>query len=228
MHAIYATAIANKMEDAEEIEAFYEKEMENADREFLNNIKRTKNKKDSENLYKENIKSIRKEYERKYERYLKDQKNAILKERRKVPKNNEEKTAAFRAEGIDLKLTKKERLELRYDLFKFRFKIKIKNFLNKITPRFLLILYLKTRMISKRSYSSTREAIEKTFTKIKEAIISGLKKTGEKIKQVYSKIKKAVSSVFQKVIKKIKFKRKGEEDKKTEDQKLAEKILSRK
>ncbi len=216
------------MEDAEEIESFYEKEMENADREFLNGIKGGKKERNPESSYKEKIKLIRKEYERKYERYLKLQKNEILKGREKVPNNKKEKTEVFRVECVNLKRTKRERLTLRYNLFKFKFKLKRNNLFRRITPRFLLILSIKTKMAAKRAVSSAKRAIEKTLTKIKEAVISRFNKTVEKIKKICSKIKKVVSSAYQKVRKKISFKRKGEEDKKTEDQKLAEKILSRK
>jgi len=217
-----------KMEDAEEIESFYEKEMENADREFLNGIKGTEKKINPEKVYKEKIKSIREEYERRYEQYLKIQKNEIQKGRKKKPKNNKEKTEVFQVKSINLKLTRRERLRLRYDLFKFKFKLKRNNLFRKITPRFLLIWSLKTKMATKIAVSSVKGAIDETFTKIKEAFLSGLKKTGEKIIQIYSKIKKIVSSLFQKVIKKLKFKRKGEKEKQTEDQKLAEKILAKK
>ncbi|OGJ17897.1 hypothetical protein A3K73_07795 [Candidatus Pacearchaeota archaeon RBG_13_36_9] len=216
------------MEDAEEIESFYEKEIENADKEFLNGLKGTEKKINPEKAYKEKTRLIRNEYEKRYERYLQIQKSEILKERKKRPKNKKEKTEVFKVESINLGITRIEKLKLGYELLKFKFKLKRKNFFQKITPRFLLIFSLKAKMAVKRAVSSTKKAEEKAFTKIKETIISVLKDTSEKMKRVYSKIKKVISSAYRKVIKKIKLKRKGGKDEKTEDQKLAEKILAKK
>ena len=216
-----------KMEDAEEIESFYEKEMENADKEFLNGLK-GKKKVSPEKAYKEKIKSIREEYEKRYEKHLQIQKNEILKGKKKKPKNKKEKTEVLKIESVSLKLTRIERLKMKYEFFKFKFKLRRKNFFRRITPKSLLIGFLKNRMAVKRAVSSTKEAAKKTFAKIKETTISVLKKIGAIIKQIYSKVKKVASSVYEKVKKKIKFKRKGEKEQQTEDQKLAEKILSKK
>jgi len=123
------------MEDAEEIEIFYEKETENLDKEFLKNIKDSKDKKKMHKEYEEKLSALREEYKRRYEKYLSYQKKIISK---KPPaKEGKEKVGQFKVTPLKLEQTKKERFDLKYNLFKFRLKIKIKNIFRAITPRFL-------------------------------------------------------------------------------------------
>ncbi len=211
------------MEDAEEIENFYEKAIEGADKEFLEKTKISKDKKQTEKEYKEKIKSIRDQYGKKYQKYIKFQKN----KKEKKPKPKKEKHKLFKVKGLNLQETKREKLKKRYSLFKFRLHIKRKNFMRKITPRFLIILGLQSKYSIKRAISATRDAIDSLIKSIKEKSISAGKKTKETSKKVYGKIVKFFSSISKKIRNKIKPK-KSEEDKKSEDQLLAEKILAKK
>jgi len=213
------------MEDAEEIEGFYEKEMERLDKEFLENIKKTKDKRSLKKEYKANLLTLRSEYEKKYERYLQTQKR---RKEEKPKKKKKEKKEIFRVTPLNFRKTRKERFQIRYEPLWFRFKIKIKNFFRKITPTFLLVFYLKLKLHVKRGLQFTKESIKRILSKAKENIISEAKKTGETAKKTYVKIKNFLGSILKKIISKIKPKKKEDKGGKTEDQKLAEKILAKK
>ncbi len=211
------------MEDAEAIEVFYEKSIEAADKEFLDKIKSSSDKKLVEREYKEKIRSIRNQYEKKYQKYIDFQKSR----KEKIPKIKKEKYEVFKVDGINLQETRRERWKRGYSLFRFRWRIKRKNFMGKITPRFLIIFWLKSKYAIKRGVSGIREAIASLIKSIKERLISAAKGTRDFLKKAYAKVVKLTSSVIKKVKDKIKPK-KSEEDKKTEDQLLAEKILAKK
>lgn len=211
------------MEDAEEIESFYEKAMEDADKEFLEETKKPGNGKGKRKVYREKINSIREEYEKKYEKHFKLKKN----EKNKKTKAKKEKIKPFKARKINLKETKKQKFKRKYSLFKFRFRIKRRNLIRKITPGFLMIFFLKTKILMKRLLSALKKIIIKTAEKVKDKIISAAKRIKELSKKVYVKTKKFFSSIVRKIVNKISPKKK-EEDKKAEDQILAEKILAKK
>lgn len=215
-----------KMEDAEEIEHFYEKETENLDREFLKNIKDSKDKKRLKEEYEERLSALRLEYEKRYGEYLRYYKKGPSKKVNK--KGEKEKSKQFKVTPLKLKQTKKERASLKYDLFKFRLKIKVKNIFRAITPRFLRILFIKTRMIMKRDFLTAKNFFKKEILRIKEKIVSKAKSAGSSAKKICISIIKKGSLIIKKIIKKINPEKKGGEEKKTEDQKLAEKILAKK
>ena len=91
---------------------------------------------------------------------------------------------------------------MRLDLFSFRAKIKIKNFMDKITPEFIIIWRIRTRKFFKRNYLAFSKSSDKILSKKKEQITSFFKKikdflirTYVKLKAIFAKIKLFFSSI---------------------------------
>ena len=213
-----------KMESIDEIEDFLKRETEKTDKEFLEKLKNIKNKqekKESERNYKEKLKQSREKYEEKYKRYLERWKKS--KKVKNKPLMKREKTERYKVKRIDLKLSQKENLNFKWDLFKFKFKIKTGDFFQKIIPSFLIIFYLKTKIKIKRIFSSVKKFIEKSFSRTKNKLLDFIKNLAEKIKKLFLFIIQVINKIKKKKTEKIEIKKE-----KTEEEKLIEKILSKK
>jgi len=90
------------------------------------------------------------------------------------------------------------------------------------------MFFLKTRITLKRNFLAIKKVVNKLISNIEEKIVSWAKNTGSAAKKAYLSIIKKASSFLKKVAGKIKPKKKSSEEEKTEDQKLAEKILAKK
>jgi hypothetical protein len=91
------------MEEAEDIESFYDKEIEKADKEFLKNPKDQKDAKEKEIKYNEALKKIQAQYKKKYEKYFQWQKENLQKNKKKGKNKERKKT---RIENRDYRLQK--------------------------------------------------------------------------------------------------------------------------
>ncbi len=209
------------MEDIEDIEKFYERELEKADKGFLEAIKQASNKKEVEENYKENLKQIQGEYIKKYEKYLNIQKKILLKS--KKPKKKKEKQEKFKVEKIDFKkIKKREKKKLKKELFRFKIKIKIKKIYRGIIPRPIFIFYLKAKFQLKNFLHHLKRTTLSAFSATKNKALT----IKEKIKELLQKIKLKTDKLFSSISKKFSKKQeKGKE--KSEEEKLLEKILKK-
>jgi len=227
------------MEETEEIENFLKNEIEKADKEFLEKLKNAKDKKDKKELeksYGEKLKQTREKYEEKCKKYLERQKKITMRQKNKLPKKKQEKIKRFKVKKLRLELSWKENLSLKLDLIKFRLKIKTRNFFRRIMPSFLAISYLKIKFKVKRVFSSVKKTMAEGFSKTKAKISVLLKDLVVASKNIFLKIYPKIKKFFLLIIKfiikligKIKKKKTGDGKKeKTEEEKLIEKILSKK
>jgi hypothetical protein len=220
--AISAIVIANKMEDIEDIENFYEREIEKADKEFLSGLKQKKDNKDKEKRYKESLKNIQEQYKKKYERYLSAQKEGLSKNK-KHPGPKEGKKEKLKTKSIDFKkLDKEEKKRLNKEIFKFKTRLKMHKFYRKATPKFLIITYLKIKFKIRNCSHELSLFASDMNSKVKEGmIISGSKVKG---------ISKGASSWINNITYSVRKKFKRKEDKKTvksEEEQLLEKIMNK-
>jgi len=182
------------MEDPEE---FYKEEVEKADSEFLDNLKKGKGGKDLEKKYRERAKKIRAKYDRAIKDLISKQKSKSQK-----PSPKEKKVKPFKVKDFSIELSWREKLAMRFDLFSFRAKIKIKDLLEKITPGFIIIWRIRTKKFFKRNYQTISKFSEKYFLKKKEQIFSFFKKIKDffirlyvNLKAIFAKIKSLFSSI---------------------------------
>lgn len=194
--AILAIAIVNKMEDPEE---FYKSEIEKADKEFLDGLKGNQDRAESEKKYRDKLKNILEKYEKLFNKYLENQKKQIIETEKKkgTKKRVREKQEKFEVKSLDLKLSWKEKLRFKIDLFKFKTRIKMKDFLEDNVPFSFIFFYVKTKL-SFRSYmmrfSNYISLLSSNFT-------SWILKIFEKIKSYSKKAYLLVKGIFVKVYK---------------------------
>lgn len=220
------------MEKLADIENIYKKEVEKLDKEFINNIKGQNDKKKIlklENDYKEDLLKIKARYEKSYNNFLKKHKSNLFESEKEKKEKKKGKKKKFIIEKISLKLTRWERFKISWAGFKFRFKIKFKNFKRKITPLFITRFLIRFKFKRKRFYYVVKQTIIKTFEKLKESTISLLKKLKKLSIKTYNYIIKISKKVLM-WIKKIlsKFSKKKDEKKGGEnrpDIDIAEKII---
>jgi len=219
-----------KMEDAEEIESYYEKEVEKADKEFLKIINEAQNKnaKEIEKNYLEKLNSIKEEYKKKYHKYLGQQKTISNKD--KKPKKKKEKTKTFKVERANLKLTNKEKLILKWGLLSFKLRIKRKNLYRKVVPKKIRVSVFISKIKLKRFFKSLIAWVNESFFDLKNKSAEKLENIKKTSKETYKKITQAIKSILSKILKKLPRKKEEEskESKKSEDQKIAEKLLKNK
>jgi hypothetical protein len=215
--------------EIEEIEEFYKKEFESLDRQFLEGLKKGENKKLLEQHYKQRLGEIKKKYEEDSKKFFKN--HNVLGEKSKKEENNEKKekkNERFVVEPLNLKLSAKEKFSSKWDLFKFRFRIKYKNLMHKITPNFLIVFKIRTRNSLRKFSNHTRETLSRMASGFKNGFSSFAKITKSLLTKLLTLIFKGITKLFIKIFRIFKKKKKVEKkDEKSEDVKIAEKILSK-
>lgn len=218
------------MENQEEIEEIYKKRIEESDKQFLEEIRNPQKKLSSgeiEKNYKENLNLIKQEYEKKYALYFQEQKNSTIKNK----KNNQikkEKGKRFIVKPLDLKLTKKERFFMKWEIFWF--KLKTKRILRRKIPDSWKIFYLRIKIKTREFFILRKNLAEKNYQKTKTKLIIlavDLKnKTVEISKEAFHKFKEISIFLLEK-IKSIKGRKTEEGDKKDKfsEEEIAQKIL---
>jgi hypothetical protein len=218
----------------EEIEDFYKKETEKIDKEFLNKISKVVNKKEKiyiETEYKRKTKILRNEYEKKIVGYLKEQKQEIKKQEMKktAKKIKKEDFKKFVVKKLDLNETWKDKLEFKWELFKFKHKINSKNFKDRHMPESMKVAIIKSKISIKNFLSLISKFIFDLLLSIKKFIFNVLDKLKEAGLFIFAKLKILIKGVILKISlisSKIFKKKKAEENKeKRPDEEIAEKLL---
>ena len=211
-----AIAIVNKM-DPEEIEEFYQKEVEKADNFYLNSIRDSEKKltkKQIKEKYDNMLKTAIENYRKQYDEYFKSPKKISGNEKQE---KKQEKEKQFKVEKLNLELNFKEKFKLKYNLFKFRKTIAIKNLIRKIMPIFLSKQILKTKI----AISEIIGSIKRFFRGVKKHILKIISKISEKIKNIskliYTKLKKTYKSLKENIISVFIHKKENNKDNKDEN-----------
>lgn len=226
------------MENFEEIEENYKREVELLDENFLNDFSNPEKNKDSkmiEKNYEKKLNLLIKQYGEEYNLYLEKQKKGLLFNQKKenlIDEEKEEEQEGFKIEGIyrvtpaRFKLSFKENVEIRRDFFKFKFGIKKNNFFNKIVPRGGFLFYLRFKLFLKILFRQ----IFTFFSNQKNILLKKILFAGKRIKMLFiflfTKFKDLFSAILQKIFKKKKIVEK--EGEKSEDQQIIEKLLENK
>ena len=154
-----------KIKDADAIESFFDAEVEKLDTEFLEKIKSVKTQEEAkvlEDEYKKRASKLLEDYNHQYSTFNESEKQAskgmdFTKKEKDTGTPNEEEdkdqldmSKPFIAKGVNLKPTTKEVMQIRWDLFKFRLDVRMRNFDRNYVPSFLVVLFFKTKLASKR------------------------------------------------------------------------------
>jgi len=217
----------------DEIEDFYKRESEKIDNGFLNRLPKSKEKNSIESEYKIKTKTLRQEYEKKINDYLKEQKHALTEQEKnrinKKPKK--EDSERFEAKKLDLTDTWRDRLKYKWELFKFKHRINSKNFKNKHMPEFAKIFIIKSGIFIRNLFSQISGFMSYLFSSISKLIFNLLIKLKDAGLFIFVKLKILMKWLIPKIsliLSRIFKKKKAEESKeKRPDEEIAEKLLKK-
>ncbi|MEM0465952.1 MAG: hypothetical protein QXW97_04620 [Candidatus Pacearchaeota archaeon] len=200
------------MEISNEIDEFYEKEIERIDKEFFDNLKKNKEKDVVIKNYRDKLNLIKRDYEKKYKKFLEDQKFQIQKNKERIinnkTKKKDEKIESFNVKKINFDdISKKEIPKLKKDMFYFRLNLKFRKIYNKI-PISFLIFYFKFKFLYKRLIIHTKKIIFNIYDFLKKKILDFFNYIRDLFIKLYELIKKLMLSI-KKLFLKLKLK-KGE------------------
>lgn len=217
------------MEDFEELETNYQKELERIDKEFLEKAKDNKNKQEREKSYLAKLGAIKKNYEKACERSINKEKKRIQRLKNKVLRKEKDSNKVFKAESINLKEGGWDRLKIKLEIFKFRSSIKINKALRAMTPQSVIVFRVKLRLRLKRDLAIFKEKSKKGYSQIKSYIAETASNLWALIQGFFAYLKKISVGLIKKISLKVRTKKSLEEkNEKSEDQKIAERLLQKK
>src|SRR3989339_610890 len=124
----------------------------------------------------------------------------------------------FEVEHLDLALSKKQQFFINWQLFKFKFRLKLKNFFDLFIPVILKKIYYKLKLFLKIFYLDTKSFFGMFFYRINLEILTFFNKFKNKVSLIYTQIKNWFKKIW------IKFKKK--EDSAENLEKEENKVLS--
>jgi hypothetical protein len=187
--------------DVEEIEAIYKQDIEKAEKEFLEGIAKKKKVVDLEKKYFNKFKIAKKKYYKSMSAIIEKQKKYAYK--KPLQKKAPDKSKAFKANTEEIRLTPYQKMRFKWDLFKFKFRLKLKKFFRAITPTFISYLFIKFRLFLKRTYNKLKEMVKSFFTFIKESIlwtINSIETVTKKTYKFFTNILKNIWKIFKLMI----------------------------
>ena len=208
--AIFVIVIANrtKMEDLDEIEDLYSRQIELLDKEFIEKFKNSKKHDKLEESYKEKLSKLKEDYEKKVGAFLKIHKSYGLEKEEKPKEEEEEDETAldmsrpFKVRRVSIRRTSKDDINEKWELFKFRNHIGRRNFFHKFVPNFIVLLFIRIKFGIKKGFRFTISLISKMFTKFKDRLlemIDSVKQVFKRISEFFKKIKAIVDKVKKKL-----------------------------
>ncbi len=236
---IPASAIVNKMEDLEIIEEKFNKNVGTIDKEFLKLLKNPqgKNTEELEKDYRLKLREAVSSYEQELNEFLiknkktaddfKDVGRILSKEEEEEDENALDMSKPFEARHLEMKHTKKEIDRMKKEIKKFKKKIEYSNFFRKHLPSSSVKEYFRLRLFYKRLKVNLSDLVFRVktgtlrdFDELKRILGGFFNKVLTFMKNLSGKISGFVKS---KILKK-----KEEIKEKSNDEKIAEKLLSKK
>ena len=218
--------IVNKMEDFDQIEDLYKNRLELLDLAFLRSIKEAKDKDNLKKLevkYHKDLNILLVNYEQRVDTFLKNQKKQFITSeanKKSRPKENTKSNPDIVLESKDNAYA--ESFLFKLDFFKFNFMIKYRRFIFKVTPNFIYVLFIKTKL----SFMRIKCLTSNFFDRLKKDTISDF----ESFKNILLEFSNYIRVIIKEIVlrfKKIFAKKSPENKEKTEDQKIVDKILAK-
>ncbi len=171
---------------------------------FLEGLRNNKKLSELEKEYSKKVKEIRKIYEKSIKKDLiKERKKEIDKVKgKKLSKDGE--VEAFHVKSLELEKNWEEKKEIELSSWSYKTKVKISNFIRKITPNFFIYSYFKVRRIVKNIYKDISDFLER----VKENIADKTFKIWSYIKDKFIKLKNSIKLIIYFILEKIKKKKK--------------------
>ena len=229
------------MEDLELIEDAFGKRVELLDKDFIAKLRDPQGKSvtELEKNYRATLKEEIEEYDKRFNDFLiknKQTKEDFLDPKRMLPEKEEEKdekaldmSKPFVARHLEMKRSEDEINKMKKQIKSFRSYVDRRNFFHKHVPGFLVINYFRMKIFWKRFRLDFSEMIFRTQTGTKRDFTELVDKLSEFFKKTFAYAKDKNSKLIKWFKEKILRKKTEEgEEEKSEDAKIAEKLLKEK
>jgi hypothetical protein len=190
-----------------DLEEEYTEKIENEEEIFIDGLQNKKNIEGLEKEYSKKVKEIRKIYEKSLKKDLYEEKEREIKKIKNRIKTQEKEEKEFHTEGLKLDDGWKEKEEIEIASRGYKLERKIKNFIQKITPNFLLYSYYKLKRSTKDFFRVIGDFFEDNWNKFTENIMNSLSFIKEGFIKIISDLAKIATF----------FKKKKKEGEKKED-----------
>ncbi len=199
----------------DEIDESYRREIEQADKVFVESINKKSDLKAAEKIYGESLKRARDKYSKLVE------KNLGAEKKKKKPKKTEkrERTNPFKVKFEKFDVAWQERLKLNIGIFRFKIKLGRRKIRKLITPKIVFYYYVIFRIKIGRFYRKTRDAIINLIERVENFIVgvyNGLTDFSKKVYEKFLNLPELVINKIKNIKKKLKEKKGNGEEKKEE------------
>lgn len=169
----------------EEVDEAYRREIEQADKDFVEAINKKVNLKTAEAVYLGRLKAARVRYAKNIEKNLGELRGG----KKKKPSAKESATKPFKVNLDSYDLSFHEKIKFKWSFFKFMSKIRIRNFHLKVTPRIVSYSFIVVRL-----------KIARFFRRISNKINSAIDEVKNFFAKVYEGVKEAMKKVYEKTL----------------------------
>ncbi|MCW8965648.1 MAG: hypothetical protein OQK82_03040 [Candidatus Pacearchaeota archaeon] len=189
MIVIFAIVTVIKMSIFEDRDDLINRAIEEEDKKFLEALKSAKNEDvpKLEESYKKNLEKIIGKYHAEFSKLLKKNKDGLFEEENVAgaeEKKEEKKEKYLNVKKLNFKKTPLERFKSWFDIFWFRLKISIKNFMYKVFPHCMIAFFFKNRVKAKYRFKNFKWTLGRIVFNLKVWLFN----LGIKIKNFFVKI----------------------------------------
>jgi len=199
-----------KFKNLKQIDEYYESQFKSEEKNLSERLKLADRplKVIIEKEYQVHLNELIKKYKKDIEDFVKKNQQKVFEEDTKIEQKKVIKKGKdqFEVEHLDLALSKKQQFFINWQLFKFRFKLKLKNLFDLFIPVILKKIYYKLKLFLKIFYLDTKSFFGMFFYRINLEILTSFNKFKNKVSLIYTQIKDWFNNLFKKIW--IKFKKK--------------------
>lgn len=167
-----------------DLEEEYTEKIEREGEIFLEGLQNKRSLKELEKEYSKKVKEIRRIYEKSLRKELEKEKNKQIKEAKKGVNLEFKEDKEFQVEKLNLEKNWKEKKQIEVTSLGYRFKRRIKGFIKKILPDYLIYMYYKIKRFLKDFFKDLKRITSRIWNKASEKISN----TASLIKRGFLKI----------------------------------------
>jgi len=227
------------MEDLEAIEDTFSRRLELLDKEFISNLKNPQGRTVSvlEREYRDKLKAETEEYEQKFNAFLKSNKKTkanFVNPNRIMPKKEEEKEEGLNmdkpyvATRLEMGRSMSEIAQTKKQIAKFKRYVRGRNLFHKHVPGWYLTNYFRMKIFWKRFKLGFSDMVFRAQSGTKQDFSDLADISRDSLKESTIYLKSKIGLITKWFNKKILRKKSEGEGEKSEDQKIAEKLLKKK
>jgi hypothetical protein len=182
----------------DDLEEYYKDSVEKEEEVFLEGLQNKRSLAELEQEYSKKVKEIRRVYEKFLKKELNEEKEKeILKAKNKKGIQRGEERV-FYAEGIQLEKNWEEKKQIEIESKLYKIKIKMKSFIQKITPNWAIYNYYKIKKILSRVFKEIGDFFKRIGEGISEKLLNGISFIGNTFTKIFLKITASIQKLMDK------------------------------